>query len=168
MKDIKAIVYKSNTGYTKTYAEMLAQKTGIPCYDLNTAGRTVAGGSSIIFMGWLMAGIIKGYKSAKDKFNVTAVCAVGMSDGEFQYQHVVDNNKLEGIPTFVLQGGFDMKKLTGPYKLMMQVMKSTAGKGLSEKTDRTPAEDDMLELLMNGGSRISEENLEGIIDWINA
>jgi len=168
MKTIKAIVYKSNTGYTKTYAEMLAQKTGIPCYDLNTAKRAVTNGSDVIFMGWLMAGTIKGYKTAKKKFNIAAVCGIGMSDGEFQYQHVVDTNKLSDTPAFVLQGGFDLDKLTGPYKLMMQIMKSTAGKGLSEKTDRTPMEEDMLDLLTNGGSRVKEENLKDIIDWINA
>ena len=40
-----------------------------------------------------------------------------------------------------------MKKLHGVYRLMMEIMVKTAGKGLAEKEDRTPEEDDMLEIL---------------------
>ena len=40
-----------------------------------------------------------------------------------------------------------------------------AGKELAEKTNRTPKEDDMLDLMMNGGSRVSLENLDGPIQW---
>jgi len=29
---IKAIVYESNTGFTQKYAELLAEKTGLPVY----------------------------------------------------------------------------------------------------------------------------------------
>ena len=69
------------------------------------------------------------------------------------------------MPVFTLQGGFDMKPLRGIYKLMMTIMSKTAGKMLSEKKDRTPDEDDMLDLLLNGGNRVSEENLAAVLDW---
>ena len=38
---------------------------------------------------------------------------------------------------------------------MMNVMVKTAGKGLANKTDRTPEEDDMLDMMINGGKRVS-------------
>ena len=44
-------------------------------------------------------------------------------------------------------------------------MVKTAGKALSEKEDRTPEEDDMLDLMMHGGSRVSMENLSEPIKW---
>ena len=48
---------------------------------------------------------------------------------------------------------------------MMSLMVKTAGKALAEKADRTPEEDDMLDLMRNGGSRVSLENLSEPIRW---
>ena len=58
-----------------------------------------------------------------------------------------------------------MEKLRGVNRLMMSIMVKTAGKALSEKEDRTPEEDDMLDLMMHGGSRVSMENLSEPIKW---
>ena len=55
-----AIVYTSNTGYTAEYARMLGEKTGLPVWEL--ASRQVPKGSDIVYLGWLMAGNIQGYK----------------------------------------------------------------------------------------------------------
>ena len=64
-----------------------------------------------------------------------------------------------------LQGGYDRARLHGVYKLMMTIMEKAAGKGLSEKENRTPEEDAMLDLMLHGGSRVSEENLEAVWEW---
>ena len=48
---------------------------------------------------------------------------------------------------------------------MMQMMVKFAGKGLSEKTDRTPEEDDMLDMMLHGGNRVCIENLQAVLDW---
>ena len=69
------------------------------------------------------------------------------------------------IPLFTLQGGFDVKKLTGLYRMMMEVMIRTAGKGLAAKQDRTPEEDDMLDMMLHGGERVRMENLRSVLDW---
>ena len=66
-------------------------------------------------------------------------------------------------PLFTLHGGFDIQKLNGVYKLMMTIMVKTAGKGLAEKQDRTPDEDVMLEMLTQGGSRVSADNLAEVL-----
>lgn len=58
-----------------------------------------------------------------------------------------------------------MQKLRGVNRMMMSIMMKTAGKALAEKEDKTPDEDDMLDLMMNGGSRVSMENLFGPIQW---
>ena len=49
--------------------------------------------------------------------------------------------------------------------MMMTVMKKTAGKGLADKKDRTPEEDDMLDLLLHGGSRVSADKLSAVLQW---
>lgn len=78
------------------------------------------------------------------------------------------NTLPEGLPVFTLQGGFDITRLHGIYKLMMTVMAKTVGKGLADKADRTPEEDTMLELLTHGGSYVSEDNLQTVLNWYYA
>lgn len=160
------IVYTSNTGYTAEYAKILGRKTGLPVYDFAEVGKKLAKGTAIIYLGWLMAGQVKGYKKANKRYHICAVCAVGMCPVDSEMQDVRKTNAVPGsTPVFTLQGGFDLNKLTGVYKLMMTVMKKTLEKGLSDKADRTADEDVMLDMLTNGGSRVSEENLEGILAW---
>ena len=72
------------------------------------------------------------------------------------------------IPVFTLQGSFDVKKLCGIYRPMMEFMVKTAGKALAEKSDRTPEEDDMLDMMLHGGERVKAENLHAVLEWYNA
>ena len=161
----KVILYTSNTGFTAQYAALLSEQTGLPCFSLKAAGH-IQPGTRILYLGWLMAGNVQGYKEAAKKYTVCAVCGVGMGATGSQIADVRKTNALPAeMPVFVLQGGFDMKRLHGIYKLMMTVMKNTVGKSLARKPDRTPDEDTMLDLLENGGSRVSPENLSSVLDW---
>ncbi len=163
---IEAIVYVSQTGHTKQYAELLGEKTGLPVYTLDIAKKKVLRGSEVIYCGWLMAGKVKGYKKALKCFTVKALCGVGMSNGDSQLADIRKVNQIsENMPLFYLPGGFQMEKLHGIYKLMMKIMKATVGKGLSEKTERTPEEDDMLNLLLHGGNTVSADYLSEILGW---
>ena len=72
------------------------------------------------------------------------------------------------IPLFTLQGNFDVKKLHGIYRPMMEIMVKTAGKSLAKKKDRTPEEDDMLDMMLCGGERVKAENLSAVLDWYSA
>lgn len=163
---MKAIVYTSNAGTTKEYAEMLGEKTGLPVYSASQANRKVSPGDEIIYLGWLMAGSIKGYKEAAKIYRIAAVCAVGIRATGSQVDETRKKNKLpKDLPLFTLQGGFDINKLSGVYKIMMNTMIKTGGKKLAEKEDRTPDEDSVLDMMMNGGNHVSEENLEDVMEW---
>ena len=164
---VQAIVYTSNTGFTREYALMLGEKTNLPVYSLQEASGKIARDSSVVYLGWLMAGKVQGYKKAAKRYKVQAVCGVGMGGNGSQLQEVRKANAIsEKTPLFTLQGGFDIQKLSGIYKLMMTIMVKTAGKGLAEKQDRTPEEDVMLEMLTQGGSRVSAENLAEVLAWV--
>ncbi len=162
-----SIVYTSNTGYTAEYARLLGEKTGLPVYSLAEAEQKLAAGNRVIYLGWLMAGKVQGYKKAAKRYKVQAVCGVGMGGTGSQLQEVREANAIpEKTPLFTLQGGFDIQKLSGVYKLMMTIMVKTAGKGLAEKQDRTTDEDVMLEMLTQGGSRVSADNLAEVLAWV--
>ena len=163
----QAIVYTSNTGFTREYALMLGQKTNLPVYSLQESSGKIARDSSVVYLGWLMAGKVQGYADAAKQYLVEAVCGVGMGSTGSQMEDVRKNNNIpDSMPVFTLQGGFDMNKLRGVYKMMMQVMKKTVGKKLADKPDRTPDEEEMLDLLLHGGSRVSEENLAAVLECI--
>ena len=166
---MNAIIYTTNTGSTERYAKLLAQKTGLPAYSLAEAKKQVFAGAEVIYLGWIMAGSVKGYAEAAKRYRVRAVCAVGIGQTGTQADSVRKKSAVPAdIPLFTLQGNFDVKKLHGIYRPMMEIMVKTAGKGLAEKKDRTPDEDDMLDMMLHGGERVKAENLSAVFDWYSA
>ena len=166
---MNAIIYTTNTGSTERYAKLLARKTGLPAYSLAEAKKRVFAGAEIIYLGWIIAGSVKGYAGAAKRYQVRAVCGVGMGQTGTQTDSVRKKSAVPAdIPLFTLQGNFDVKKLCGVYRPMMEIMVKTAGKGLAEKGDRTPEEDDMLDMMLHGGERVKEENLSAVLYWYSA
>ncbi len=170
MGKINVVVYMSNAGHTRRYAELLAKETGLAVYELKEASKAVAKGSCIVYMGWLLGGSIKGYKEAKAKYDIKAVCAVGMAPNGSQINDVYKMNSIaEGTQVFTLQGGFDNESLHGIYKLMM----GFAAEGEEKPAKKTPAkkkhlsEEDrqMLEMFANGKDSVSVENLAPVLAW---
>ena len=162
---IKAIAYTSKTGHTKEYARLLGEKTGLPVYEAKEAKKVLAEGTEIIYLGWLMAGEIKGLKKIRKKFCCRVICGVGMTDSDTQKAEAI---KLNGIPAetplFILGGGFEMEKLTGMYRLMMKSMEKTLAASVEKKAHRTPEEEDMLDLIRNGGARLDEDKLAAVAE----
>ncbi len=163
---MKAIVYTTNTGSSERYARLLSERTGLPVCSLDEAKRRLPTGAEILYFGWIMAGGIKGYAKAAKRYRVRAVCAVGMGQTGMQTGEVRQKNGIPAeIPLFTLQGNFELKKLHGVYRPMMEIMVRTAGKGLAGKKDRTPEEDDMLRMMQGDGERVRVENLKAVLDW---
>ena len=166
---MNAIIYTTNTGSTESYAKLLAQKTGLPAYSLAEAKKRVFAGAEVIYLGWIMAGSVKGYAEAAKRYQVRAVCGVGMGQTGTQTDSVRKKSPVPAdIPLFTLQGNFDVKKLHGIYRLMMEIMVKTAGKSLAKKKDRTPEENDILDMMLRGGERVKAENLSAVLDWFSA
>lgn len=109
------------------------------------------------------------YAEAAKRYRVRAVCGVGMGQTGTQTDSVRKKSGISvDIPLFTLQGNFDVKKLHGVYRPMMEIMVKTAGKALAEKKARTPDEDDMLDMMRCGGERVKAENLSAVLDWFSA
>jgi len=160
-----AIVYTSKTGHTEKYAQMLGRAINLKVMSLQEA-KQLKSDSEVIYFGWLMAGAVKGYKRARRLFTVRAVVAVDMSQCDKQIDGIRKAYKIKTeTPVYCIPGGFELEKLNGIYRFMMSAMKKAVCKGLIEKQDRTPEEDEILELFTNGGCRVSEENLKEIIMW---
>ena len=165
---LQAILYTSNAGSTARYAQLLGQATGLPVYSAQNAPKGLSKGE-ILYLGWVMASSVKGYAQAAKQYRIRAVCAVGLSQTGTQTDMVREKTHIpQEIPLFTLQGAFHLEQLHGPYKLMMKLMVKTAGKALAEKDDRTPEEEDLLEMMTQGGDRVSMDHLQDVLDWYHA
>ena len=161
---MKVIVFTSNTGHTAEYSKMLGEKIGLPVYALNEAAKKLQKGTEIIYLGWLFANNIKGYKKATKKYKVSAICAVGLCDTGTAVAEVRKANSIsEETPLFTMQGGMDKTKLRGINKFMINMLT----KGLSSKKERTENDERMLELLTHDKNYVSEENITAFMKWFN-
>jgi len=160
MKEAKAIVYTSNTGYTERYAKLLGEQLALPVYSAKAAKKNVPAGAEILYLGWLMAGSVKGYPQAAKKYKIMALCGVGMAEGGAQDESVRKAYGLE-IPVFTLQGGYDHGRVKGIYKAMM----NTLYRMIAKKAERTEQEKVMLDMIENGGDFVCAENLAPVLDW---
>lgn len=162
------IVYRSNTGFTKEYAEMLGKAEKVKALPLAEAEDKLAKEEAVFYMGPLMAGHITGIDQAMKRFAVKGVCGVGMSPAS---QRTMDSmaraNYVDGAPLFYLQGGWAPKKVGWLKRRMVNmVTKSTREALRSKGSRRTPQEEAQYQMLLNGGSFVAFENLEEIRDWI--
>lgn len=159
---MKAVVYTSNAGHTAEYARILGRKTGLPVYSLKEAIEKLDKSTRIIYLGWLFANSIKGYKKAAGQFNISAVCAVGLCDTGTTIAEVRKVNSLPtNIPLFTMQGGIDRSKLRGINKLMIGMLT----KGLPSQKERCEKDKRMLELLTHDKNYVSEENTAAFMGW---
>lgn len=157
------IIYCSNSGSAKRYAELLSEKTGMPCVDIKKRS-TVNADEEIIFIGWIMAGALQGLKEIREDFaNIRAICGVGMMKSEKATEETKAKNNITE-PYFFLTGDFDINKLTGMYKMMMGMMLKMMKDKIKESGEEKGEE--MLKLLENGIKGFDEKELEGVIEFL--
>jgi hypothetical protein len=160
------IVYESNSGFTKKYAELLAADIKADCFSLDEAKEKLAAGKPVVFLGWISAGIIRGCRKARKLFDVKAVAGVGMAAGSDKIlSDLVRQNKLEGVRNFYLRGGFDLAKLKGFYKFIMKLGAAAVVKSLEKKENLTPQESEQLSDFKYGSDHVSKENLADMIAY---
>ncbi len=161
---MNAIVFTSNTGHTAKYAKMLGEKTGLPVYSLKEAQQTLESNTPIIYLGWLFANTVKGYKKASRKFKICAVCAVGLCDTGTAISDVRKANAMsDELPLFTMQGGIDKTKLHGINKFMINMLT----KGLTSKNEKSKDDERMLELLTDDKNYVGEENTIAFMEWFS-
>ena len=162
------IVYRSNTGFTKEYAEMLAKAEKMKVCPLAAAQGKVGPGETVFYMGPLMAGHIAGIDQAVKQFTVKGVCGVGMSPVSQQVLDTLSKaNYVPDAPIFYLQGGWAPKQVGWLKRRMVGMATKSIRESLRDKGGRrTPEEDQYLDFLLHGGSFVAFENLDAIRAWM--
>ena len=162
------IVYKSNTGFTQAYAEMLGKAEKRKVYELSQALSQLPAGTEVLFMGPLMAGHIQGIDQAVKHFTVKAACGVGMTmPGSPALASLSQANYVPNAPIFYLQGGYAPEKVGWLKRRMVNMATKSLRQALQDKgARRTPQEQANLDMLLKGGSFVAYQNLASIREWL--
>lgn len=163
---MKAILYTSEAGHTRAFAELLSKETGLPI--VQAGKELLPKDSEILYMGWLFAGKIKGYAAAAKRYKLAGVIGVGMSPPSDELvKKLREQNKIPcETKLFYLRGGFDFKKVHGMNRFLMRLVgfkirrqiKKDKGK-LSEEQRFT------LRMLSEGASDVGLSQLRSVIEW---
>lgn len=127
------VVYKSKTGFTKKYAEMIAKEAQCDLLELkNASAKKMAEYDVIVFGSRLFAGTVDDLKKAREMFAESGakelvVFATGATPNAAQdiVNDVWKNNftpeELASIPHFYMQSGICYEKMPFGEKMMMKV-----------------------------------------------
>jgi menaquinone-dependent protoporphyrinogen IX oxidase len=170
------IIYTSQTGFTKKYADWLAQKTGGDLLDLKDAQKKndafFEDYEAIVYGGWVMAASVVKVKwflnrAASWKGKKLAIYCVGGSpndnpDVEVMLKNLLTDEQREYIRAFYCQGGFNYERMNAPSRLAMKMFVSA----LKKKKDPTEEEKIMTEMVAKSYDISDEKYLEPLIEYL--
>ena len=163
---VKAIVYKSETGFTKEYAEILSKKIDLPSYTLEEAKKNLNKKEEIIYLGWVCAGKITGINKVRNRYKVKCYGAVGAFPKEDNYiNSLIAGNALENDRLFYLRGGINFGKLKGYKKFIVKIVGNVLEKNNKDNKDEKGNEE-LIRIFKEGASFVDSKNLDEMIDYI--
>ena len=130
-----AVIYISQTGFTKKYAEWIAEKSGADLFTFKDAKKKkdafFAEYDAIIYAGWCMAGkVVKQewflLKTVALKGKKLAIVAVGASPNESPevdaaMANLITEEQKQYIKVFYCQGGIDYSKMKLSSKMALKM-----------------------------------------------
>lgn len=166
------VVYRSKYGYTKKYAEWLAESLGCDIKE-NASLADIADYGAVICGGGIYAGRINGAKLITKNMSRLSgkklvLFAVGSSVGrpeelEAFWEKALEKNIRENVPHFYLRGGFDYSRLGNVDRLMMNMLK----KMLLGKETLTEDDKGLLSAYETPVDFTERKNLDEIIKMFN-
>lgn len=162
------IVYTSQTGHTRQYAQLLGQATGLPVLSLQQAKADLPANAPVIFLGWLMAGRINGLNRAAKLWHVRCAAGVGMAPASDQVRSNLQKaNPLPAGPLFYLPGGWAPKQVNPIQRRAVNLVTRSTRKTLQAQADHSPQARAYLDMLTRGGSFVDAKHLAPMVQWWN-
>lgn len=157
------LLYKSKTGFTKRYAEIIAEETNAVLMDWKKASSKIMSGfDTVIFGSRAFAGTIDGYKKIRQLFLkssakrfvlfVTGATPNNAKEVEKFWQQNLSADELAHLPHFYMQSGLCYEKMPWIDKMMMKGMRSM----MQKKKDKTE-QDKAMEQMISGSYDISSD-----------
>lgn len=169
------VIYKSQTGFTKKYAEWIAEELAADIFHVSEANIDMLQNyDTIIYGGGLYASGINGVKfitenSSSLKGKKVIVFATGASVGRSEEIEGVKNKNFtadqqEYIKFFYLRGGFNYNKLSSLNKILMTILKWK----LKMKKDLTADERGMLAAYDHPMDFVKKKNIQELVAYANS
>lgn len=172
------VVYTSQTGFTKKYAEWLGERMKADVLDLKDAQKKNTGFfddyQAIVYGGWAVAGKLSKSKwylgkapSWKDK--KLAVFCVGGSPNESPETKVALDNMLNDeqkkfIKAFYCQGGINYEKMSAGNRLTLKMFVGA----LKKKKNLSEKERTMVEMISSTYDISDKKYIEPIVEYLEA
>lgn len=165
-----AIIYTSQTGFTKRYAQWIAEAADADLFELSDAKKKkLSTYEAIVFGGWACAGSISKlswFKSNMDKWTdkkLIVFCVGGSPADTPDIEAAVKKNfteaELKRVDVFYCPGGFNYEKMSLPSKLMMKMFV----KALKAKKDKTEAEKEMIKYISSSYDISDKRYIEAVL-----
>lgn len=169
-----AVIYHSQTDFTKKYAEWISEAVGADCFELAAAKKkNFDSYDAIVFGGWACAGRISKiswFKSNIDKWSdkMLIVFCTGGSPAESPEIDAFLSGNFSGsergkVHAFYCPGGFNYEKMPAGSKLMMKMFQKMVG----AKKDKTEADIEMLKMISHSYDISDRKYIEPIIKLLN-
>ena len=144
------VIYTSQTGFTKKYAQWLADEMRADLFDLKDAQKKeeafFTDYEAIVYAGWCMAGsVVKlkwflGKASGWKEKRLAVICVGGSPndnpDVEVALKNILNDEQRQYIKAFYCQGGFNYEKMNGVSKLAMKIFVGALKKKKDEKSQQ--------------------------------
>lgn len=160
----KIVVYQSSTGFTAKYAGWIAEEMGCEAKPFKEVkAEELAGYDTVIYGGWIMAGMISGYDKIKAlNLKNMIVFGVGMTvPSEEVSVRIAKQNQIPEDRFFYFEGGYAPEKIGFFQKMMMNMIK----KSVEKKQEKTKEDIRMLETFQ-GMDRTSKEAIKPLIQLV--
>lgn len=148
------VIYTSQTGFTKRYAQWIAEAPGADCLTLSAAKKeNLDAYEAIIFGGWACAGGISRlgwFKNNMDQWvdkKLIAFCVGASPMDSPEIEPALRRNfteaERERISVFYCPGGLNYEKMPAPSRLLMKMFVRT----LKAKKDKTETDQEMIRMI---------------------
>ena len=167
------VIYNSQTGFTKRYAEWIAEAAGADCLELSAAKKKdLTAYEAIIFGSWACAGSISKVRWFEGNIDnwagkkLIAFCVGGSPienpEIEAALKQIFNDSERKKVDIFYCPGGFNYEKMSAPSTLMMKMFI----KALKAKKDKTEAEQVMIKMISSSYDISDKKYIELILQCL--
>lgn len=174
------VCYKSVTGFTKKYAEMIVQELDCELMDFKqVTDKILSQYDTVVFGGRCYAGAIDGLKKIKGliakcdvkNFVVFAVGATpNIAEETIQetWRRNLTQDELRSIPHFYMQGGLRYETMPLHEKLMMKAFAAVMKGQIKRKKDKTEEDKEFIRTISSSYDISEKEYIEPLVSFIKS
>ena len=167
------VIYTSQTGFTKRYAQWIADAAGAECLELSEAKKKdLTSYDAIIYGGWACAGGISKlgwFKGNLDKWGnkkLIVFCVGASPENSPEIAPTLRQNFSDSewnkVSVFYCPGGFNYEKMSAPSRLKMKVFIKT----LKAKKDKSEADEEMIRMISGSYDISDRRHIEPILECL--